>query len=413
MLHHHNFLKKLGCCLVCVGGLMQASAADLFEVDAFPTTGQDIHTGGSSILDLVDNLINGQGSFSSLRTRNFTAGLSYAGVHHAIQFIVNGNTASIVIPARTGYAGLNKSFTGSNRADLENQIEAYLKKDGQAEYAKFLKSINSESTVAVTDGNPNSSTATFATQTFMDYAFAPGETRAEKTENHEGRVGFGLYGDVGTFDSKGIKGTTYSLPLFAKFKLTDRIGLGVSIPLNYTDIEGAQVFGMGLNLALPIKVLVRADNQKWAWNLTPSGGVLASASKDMLAGGALSQVGLSSMLSRDFENFTLSMGNFFGWFEGIPLTINGVEYDPNVSQQIFKNGLKASIPFKERWVFEIYAIHTKFIDTAAVDQYFTLGGELAWKPNPKKKRYWKIGVYSDISGEFTSAHAQFGTVWKF
>jgi hypothetical protein len=405
-------IKTLGLSAICASLLTHANAADLFEIRA-QGTGPVISSSGSSILDLVDNLIKNQGEFSSLSGQtSFNAALDYAGADHAMFFYVNGNQATLQIPS----TGFQRTFNGSSRADLQNQIEEFLKTDGIKEYSKFLEKMNEKSTVAVSDGNPNSSTALFATQTFMDYAFPQGETRAEKDEPEAAskeRVGFGFMGDVGTFSSKGIKGTTYSLPLFAKFKLNNRMALGLNIPLNYTEIEGAKVFGGGINVALPSKIILRSEDNPWAWQLTPSAGLLTSISEDLLAGGMVSQFALSSMLSYDFDNFTLTMGNHFGWYEGVPVTIDDIEYDSHVSQQITKNGLKASIPFKDHWVFEIYGVHTAFLQAAAVDQYFTVGGELGWKPNPKKKRYWKLGIYSDIGDNYTSAHAQFGTAWKF
>lgn len=407
-------VKTLGIGLAFASLLTSAKAADLFQVGAFTTDAGppvNLTVGSSSILDVVESLINNTGDFQSLSTRDFDAALTYGGVPHAINFSVTGNQATLTIPS----TGFSRTFNGASRHDVENQIEDFLEKDGLNEYSKFLKSINEKSPIAASDGNPNASTATLAAQTFMDYAFPSGETRAEKEEggSEQGRVGFGFMGDVGTFDANGIKGTTYSLPLFAKFKLTDRVGLGINIPLQYTEIEGAQVFGGGLNLALPIKAIVRSKENPWTWNITPSGGVLASASKDLLAGGVISQVGLASMLSYDFEHLTLTMGNYLGWFEGVPVEFGGVSYDPNISQQILKNGLKVSVPFKQHWVVEFYGIHTKFVNAAAVDQYGTVGGELGWKPNPKKRRYWKVGIYADIGDDFASAHAQFGSAWKF
>ena len=64
-------------------------------------------------------------------------------------------------------------------------------------------------------------------------------------------------------------------------------------------------------------------------------------------------------------------------------------------------------------------MHTKFLTSAAVDQYATIGGEIGYRflgkadaPN-KKGGYMKIGLYADLGENYTSAHAQIGTGWKF
>ena len=132
----------------------------------------------------------------------------------------------------------------------------------------------------------------------------------------------------------------------------------------------------------------------------------------MLAGGAIGQGGLSSMLTYDFGKFSLTMGNYFGCFEGIPITVSGYSFNPDISQQITKNGLKVSIPIKQHWVFEVYGIHTKFLESAAVNQYVTVGAEFGWR-SASNKSYWSIGFYSDIAGNYTSTHAKIGTSWKF
>jgi hypothetical protein len=297
------------------------------------------------------------------------------------------------------------------------------KKDGSAVYARFLKSMAAQSLVTVSDGNPNATTASAASQSFQNYGMTFAETREEKDVPATGgpvdRVALGVIADIGAFDANGIKGTVYSLPMFARFKLTERVGLNLDIPLNYIDIDGAKVFGLGLGLAMPVKMILKSKDSPWFWQLTPFGGANASASKDMLAGGLIANGGLNSVLAYDFGSFTLSMGNHFSLHEGIPLTYESYKFDPGVSQQILKNGLKLDVPIGQRWIFDVYAIHTKFMTSAALDQYFTLGGELGYrlgaKPTATKKGggYLKLGLYADVGENFTSAHAQIGTGWKF
>jgi hypothetical protein len=395
-----------------------ASAGDLFSIAT--TSGPPIGpVGSSSLTDLISSLINAEGAFNGLNNNQYTASLKYAGVHDAITFqqTATGNNATLRIPS----TGLVKQFNAGSRAEVEDQIEAFLKKEGSDELAKFLKAMNRQSLVSVTDGNPNSTTARAAAMSFGSYGMTDAETQDEKDNPDEGgtRSGFGIIADVGTFDADGIKGETYSLPLYARFKLTKRVGLNLDIPLNYVDVEGAKIFGAGLGIGVPIKAIPRSKDSPWMWQVTPFGGGNLSGSADFAAGGLLANGGLVSLIAHDFGRMTLSMGNHVGIYEGIPVTFDEYKFDPGVSQQIAKNGLKLDVPFARRWVFDVYGIHTKFIQDAALDQYFTVGAEIGYKAAPKpgsakkKTGYMKLGIYTDVGKDYTSTHAQFGTGWKF
>ncbi len=393
-------------------------AADLFNAtatDGITTTA----AGDKNVVDLISRLVRAEGEFLPFNGTAFTAALNYAGVPNAIQFIENaaGTSVTLGIPS----TGLSRTFNGPTRSDVDDQITAFLKKDGADEFAKFLKAMNRQSLVSVTDGNPNSATARAASQSFSSYGMTDAETRDEKDDSDEGvsRSGIGMVADVGTIDANGIKGQVYSLPLYARFKLSKRVGLNFDIPLSYADIEGSTIFGFGLGVALPIKAIPRTKNSPWYWQITPFGGANVTGSADFAAGGMLANGGLVSLIAHDFGRMTLSMGNQLSIHEGIPITVDDYKFDPGVSQQIIKNGVKLDVPFARRWVFDVYGIHTKFVEDAAVDQYFTVGAGIGYKRIPKpgsaKKGsgYIKLGFYADIGNDYTSAHAHFGTGWKF
>lgn len=417
--HAGRFLKTL----VLLSALAWAGGRDLRAEDLFSMS---VAPGGSvasdnKLLTLVDKIINGKDEFAFFAGPGaaYVGTLRYGQVQNAINFSMNAprTSADLNIPS----IGFTRTFVGANQADLENQIEAFLKKDGADVYARFLKSMAAQSLVAVSDGNPNATTAIAAGQSFQNYAMTFAETREEKDAPPSGgdRVALGIIADVGAFDANGIKGTAYSLPMFARFKLTERVGLNFDIPLSYIDIDGAKVFGVGLGVGLPVKVIPRAKESPWFWQLTPAVGVNASASKDMLAGGMVVSGGLNSLLAYDFGKFTLSMGNHLSVYEGMPLTLDSYKFDPGVSQQILKNGFKLDVPIGQRWIVDGYVIHTKFLSAAGLDQYVTLGGEIGYrfgaKPGGAKKSsgYMKLGLYADVGENYTSAHMQVGSSWKF
>lgn len=388
---------------------VKTQAADLFTITA--TGGPTVTVGANNVIDLIERAVNRSDAFAAL-VGGVTGSLSYAGVANAITYTsAAAGSSSITIPS----TGFSKNFATTQA------LTDFLKTDGSAEVAKFLKAMAAQSLVAITDGNPNASTARTAADAFQNYGMSFAQTKEEKDAEkpNSSRVGFGIIADVGSFDANGLKGSVYSLPMFARFKLTDRVGLDFNLPLNYTKIEGAEAFGLGLGLAVPVKVIPRTKDSPWYWQLTPFGGANASASKDLAAGGLLANGGLNSLVTYDFGNFALSMGNHLSVYEGIPITVSGYTFDPGVSQQMLKNGLKLDVPIGQRWIFDVYAVHTKFLTSAALDQYVTLGGEIGYrflgKANAAKKSggYMKLGLYADVGDNYTSAHAQFGTGWKF
>ena len=405
---------------------VRATAGDLFNLTA-TGGGTTVSVGGSDLLNLVDNAVKRTGAFSVLAGEpSVFARLTYQGVANALQF----NLTDSGVPGLTRFQAqltsqvsrsLNEQFHGATQAELDNNLRDWFKREGSAAYTQLLKDLSAQSKVSPTDGNPGAVTARSSFQNFTEYSSTMTETREEKEQPKDlaGRAGFGLVADIGLFDSKGIKGTAYSLPLFAKFKLTERVGLNFNIPLSYTEIESAKVYGVGLAIGLPIKLILKKKDNPWFWQVTPFGGANAVGSKEIVTGGLIINGGIGSVVAYDFGNFELSMGNQFGQYESIALEFNGVKVDPGVAQKIVKNGLKVGIPFAKRWVFEAYAVHTKFLEAAGVNQYLTTGGEIGYrflgKPDAAKKKngYMKLGLYTDIGSGYFSPHIQFGSGWKF
>ncbi len=422
----HLNLFAVGSLVFALLAPTRAMAADLFTLTAMegPITRS---AGSSDLISLVDKLVKNSAEFQVfLGAPNVQANLLYQGVANALQFTLDstGPVGPMRFQAQLTSQvsrSLNQSFHGATRDELFDNLEAWFKRDGSAAYTQLLKDLSAKSKVSPTDGNPGAATARSSFQTFTEYSSTMTETREEKElpKDLAGRAGFGMVADVGIFDANGIKGTAYSLPLFAKFRLSERVGLNFNIPLSYTEIEDAKVYGAGLAIGVPVKIILKKRGNPWFWQVTPFGGGNAVGSKEIVTGGLIVNGGIGSVVSYDFGNFELSMGNQFGQYESIALNFDGVKVDPGVAQKIVKNGLKVGIPFAKRWVFEAYAVHTKFLEAAGVDQYLTTGAEIGYrflgKPDAAKKKngYMKLGLYTDIGSGYFSPHIQFGSGWKF
>ncbi len=406
-------------------GGVHVSAADLFEISANSASGL-LSVGGKSLPDLVDNMINGTGKFQSLENVPFNAQLTYAGVNNALFFNVSdlgGGAwqAQLSSPFHPGL--INRTFSGQSRAEVETQIQDYLKRDGLSDLARFLKAISEQSAHGTMVGNPNSTTALTANYSFTEYGMAMTETAEEKEDPKEATgVGMAMVGDVGFIKAQGIEANSYSFTPFLPMKLSSRVRLDIGVPMNYTEVGGAQVFRGGLQLAMPILVVKRnyKEGRPWLWQVTPHGGTQIAGSFDLVAGGVINSAGVTSLIAYDFGKFEISMGNHISFHESLEISIGDYTFDPQISNQIVKNGIKVGVPFAKRWYAEAYAIDTELLGSGNfMSRYTTLGGGVGYKflgkadSAKKKKGYAMIGAYSNFGTDWTSANIQFGTGWKF
>src|SRR6476469_8464371 len=116
-------------------------AADPFSVTATTTSGTptSVTASGSSVVDLVRDVVRNESAFSSLGNRDIAANFRYAGENNAIQ--ISKNAASTSAPVTIPSINFTKTFTGADEHDLEKQIEDFAKKNGANVYGRFLKSL--------------------------------------------------------------------------------------------------------------------------------------------------------------------------------------------------------------------------------------------------------------------------------
>jgi hypothetical protein len=371
------------------------AAEDLFGVTA---TGGGLtrSVSGSSVVDLINNAVNAKDTFSVFQGTAFSADLNYAGVSSAIQFTTNasGTSATLSIPS----ANFTRTFSGANRADTEQQLEDFLKTDASGVI-----------------------TALAARDTFQLYGVMVARTNEERQKQKDlvGVSGFDAVINFGSFTANGIHGTSTSLPLTVPFRFSPRVGLNLEIPLTYERIGGARVFGSGFIAGVPIQIMKASNSSPWAWQITPFAGLTGSASKEMAAGGLLSIAGAASVVARDFQRVTISMGNMFSSHSGIPLSVAGYHFDPGVNQTIFKNGGKVDLPLGRRWILDGSVVLTNFTNKAALGHFETVGGELIYRvlgtstAEHNKSHYLKVGLYSDLGTQYRSTQLQVGSAWKF
>lgn len=399
------------------------SAADPFTISGtttdLPVT--PFSFGDKSLPDLVEGIIRGEGSYSTLANRTFNANLDYLGVRQALNFAVTQFgavewRAELTTPFKLGV--VDRTFIAATREELYAQIEDYLKTSGTADLARWQKALSGLMPFGLMTGNPNSATALMARDSFNEYGLMATATAAENEGEEEdtGTVGLALMGDVSTSSAEGHKAQSYSATPFLPLKLSKRVRLDIGLPLNYTTVDGAQAFRAGLQLGMPILVVKRnmAADQPWLWQVTPSGSFQVAGSFDMVGGGALASGGLTSFLCYDFGKFEVSMGNQVSFFESVAMDLGDYGFDPDVSNQIVKNGLKVGVRLGQHWFAEVYGLDTELLgNDNFYSRYATFGGGFGYRANTKKKAYMMVGAYTDVASGWSSAGGRFGTGWKF
>ena len=399
-----------------------------FEITGNYTTDtgeKTVQVGGSNFPDLLEDNIKANGAFSVLDGKASTSTLNYAGADNAMRFDINaaGTVAVLEIPI----LNFKRTFTGANRDELYDEIEKFLKNEGSDVYRRFLEAMNRKSLVAVTDGNPSSTTATMANAVFEDAGFGGQEAVAQAVgiEN----LNLSLLASMGRINSDNFNGSIYSLPLGFGYQFTDRVSTKVRMPLTYREIEGAQIYEGSFIVNVPIKVFMPIDSESsqavrdsteespLSWTLTPSIGIGGAGSADYAAGSMIYMGGLTSMLGYDFNSFKLTMGNNVNILKSRSINVSGYEVGGEVDQQILKNGLKLSIPFNGKWVAEVYGIHTAFLQSAAVDNYVTVGAQagMRWYGDAVTggAGLLLLGVGGDFGNDYKSFKVRLGSGFRF
>jgi hypothetical protein len=418
----------------CVAMSPLAFGADLFTVSATGSGVPTVNVGGSNIIDLVDDAVNTQGQFAAFQNVNSTFSLNYGGVANAIVVTKNaGNTSATIQllgqPVRT--------FTGANQADLENQIEDYLKKDGSADLTNFFQTVNQQSVIGVSDGNPNSTTARMAEFTynkfglyadqFKAYTLRPapapeaqsGDANAEAAASpgvmrNKAGVQFSLSASANTFDAGNFSGESATIASSLDFNFSERVGLSLGSFVGYNSIEDADVFHVGVGLGVPIRILLpeTGATSGFTWQVTPHAVAAGSGSEDVGAGGLVYGFGATSYLAWHISNqWTLSMANQYSLYEGEELEFDEFKIDPGVDQSMLKNGLRLSFRISEQWYAYAGATYSNYLDDAAIENWLT--GTVGVGYSTRAGTGVQLGVVVDNGDDYEAIGGRIGVTLAF
>ncbi|MBN1360827.1 MAG: hypothetical protein JW993_09555 [Sedimentisphaerales bacterium] len=383
-------------------------AVDLFGVEV-TYSGGTITQSASSLPDLVDALINNQGDFAPLIGSDFTGSLTYYGLPGAVTVDVQGTTQLTITSPLTG---LNRTFTGTSRSDLENQLEDWLLEQGDEEVARLIEAAAQRSAAAITDGNPSSATARMADRAFGTFGlYQPANLAPGGRPSKHAGIWFHTRQSKAETPIGIVDGADYEIHIPWWVNLGERVSLIGSNSGQYLDSEGTEIYGGGLDLGLGIWPVVRGPDDTFGWQITPFAGLHALGTYGGAAGGLLDQFGVTNRLEFKLsEDVLLVVANQFSHFDSLKLEIEDVEIDPQLDQQVVKNAVSVDLPLSNvKGIFvNGFITDTRFLQDAAVDNYQTLGGGLSLR---RERMSLNAYVSRDFAGDFRSWNAGVGFVF--
>ena len=397
--------------LVVTIAFITTANADPFLITAKTTSGtpESTATSGSNLPNLVSNLVNGTSQFSTYSNRDFSAAVKYGSESNAILLSKNAaNTSAIVsIPS----IGFSKTFTGTSAGSLESQIENFAKKDGAEIYGDFIRSINENTTLGVTDGNPLAATALFADAAFSEFGlsaapFSPGEGAANPLDLvATPNIRLDLNGGYSRTDSGNgyYAGGEFSFG----FKFGSSVGLVFTTPFEYRYVSGAAVYDIAEEVSLPIVILPPQGSTGLSWMLTPTVFAGGAGSVDLASGGLFVGGGITSSLSLQYGGLIFTLGDQFNYAHGFPVTIGDYKFDTNLDQEIFKNGVKVTHFFGSNLFVDAGITYTDFVERAAVREYWTPTAGIGLRMSPNS------GIRIGYSGDFGPGYIDEGGAVTF
>jgi hypothetical protein len=161
---------------------------------------------------------------------------------------------------------------------------------------------------------------------------------------------------AGSYKSMGL---VVPLSYTAKLDFNPGHKVRVDLPLSYTDTEGAKAYSIGLGLAYTFPV---TD----VWSLTPSAGVGAAGSADLISGGGVQSYSLTSAYTWRLGSFALSMGNSLGKYDSMDLKFGDVEAAADIDNTVFTNGFLLTGP--NSLIAKNMVVEYSFVDTRLTGQ---------------------------------------------
>lgn len=325
--------------------------------------GNSFNLGSSNLMDTIEALdessLYSQIGSSYNPNGNLSAKLDMRGLPVTLNMV--GKDVFFDVPS---LENSRVSFTqGATRDENINLLEDWFKENGAATLERIMKELAKVSPVDPIAGNSNSAMAKNVesdfTNGFLNTASNQRNGTTNTTKNNN------LISIDPTFKSVDVGGKTsssYSLPLsyaFVSDKDSER-KFTVSLPLNYTEVEGAESYGLGLGMGYSVPVTPE-------WILTPAVNYGVTGSIDLATVAQLGGASLTSSYTYTLPNeHRLSMGNMVGYYTTLKFYNGEYAYDPGITNVVYRNGLMYSLDTDgviNNTSLDLFAINTIYTGT--------------------------------------------------
>ncbi len=357
---------------------LPALSAELFSADL--TVGANsAHLSFTRAEDVVD----------VVKTQNLSQQLNYTGVEQATAIInfrglgfilpypaLNSTQLNFVVPK----LNINLTFNGNGgsvsaaRDDAQHQLVDYLKNGNLV--GQIQKELARSSPVDPTAGNPgslqsrmvmndfNTSFTSFASNIVapqVDASAAAGSSAASGASGAPGSNLSGMGMTFGNYSQGGLTSRSLTAPFAYTIRSESDPGhqFTVRVPITVVDTDGAKSYygGIGFTYRVPITKY---------WALAPGLSYGVAGSKDLGSVAQIASGSLTSSYEIPIGSQQITIGNMIGYYKTLKLKIADYEFDPQISNTVYRNGLMWSIPmnpFGLRTALELSYVNTIFTGT--------------------------------------------------
>ncbi|MBL9210539.1 MAG: hypothetical protein JNL92_08710 [Opitutaceae bacterium] len=398
---------------------VNAAAVEPFVVTATTTDNLPpvtLSSASPNFFDFISSIVNTRGAFQTLTNRSYNGTMTFLGVRDAIQ--VSANAPGTAVNIALAPIGFNRTFTGPSKDAVDDQIERFFKTEGAGTIADFLKAVAERSPIAVTDGNPNAATAVEAATSFFGQGFttldelgAGLDAAAGAAQPRFGGISLGL--NTGKFEAGAFEGTLFEFSGTLLNVGGDTVRLVVPVHANYLELDGgSKVGGAGFSLTLPVRFQKMGKDNPINWRVTPLFGLSVRGSADLASLSPLWTAGVVNTIDyRLAPKWVVSLVNQLTVHKSFSVSYDDLEFDPEVDQQILKNGIRVTTPLARRVIADGFVIDTRFLKDAAVEQFWTIGGSLAFRVAQR----WNLvlGVNYDTGDDFKAFGVGITSAWRW
>lgn len=253
--------------------------------------------------------------------------INLRGVDVFSSFAANSTTLVVVIPQ----SNVIETFTGSTRDESIALLRQYLRDGGTHHH--LLRTYARYSPIDPIAGNPNSLMAQMGQS---DYSMGhlsllstcDSSCWSAQPIVHQFQAGLStLRAFSHLFDT-----TTVSVPLRYSYSPNGDWAFILDAPVTFIANGGA--YSVYSSLGTGIRIPMTCN-----WSLTPCVRVGAGGSLDLCTAGDFVSAGITSVLNLPLWDYVLSVTNYAGYINSGNLWLSGVNFNYNLHNYIFKNGL--------------------------------------------------------------------------